>query len=41
MVEYIRGEVLFTEALSKAGLTMDSEASEENLKKFIEAAKKL
>ena len=37
MVEYIRGETLFNEALYKAGLTMDSEATQENIKKFIAA----
>ena len=40
-VEYIRGENLFNEALNKAGLDMDSETTEENLKKFVEAAKRL
>ena len=41
MVEYIRGEMLFNEALDKAGLDMDSEATKQNVKKFIKAAKKL
>ena len=41
MVEYIRGETLFNGALDKAGLTMDSEATKQNTKKFIEAAKGL
>lgn len=41
MVEFIRGEGLFAEALSKAGLDMDSETTKQNIKKFIEAAKEL
>lgn len=41
MVEYIRGENLFGEALSKADIDMDSEASNQNVEKFIETAKKL
>ena len=41
MVEYIRGETLFNEALNKAGLDMDSETTKQNIKKFIEAAKRL
>jgi len=41
MVEYIRGEMLFCEALSKANLDMDSETTKQNIKKFIEATKKL
>lgn len=38
MVEYIRGENLFSEVLSKADLDMDSATTEQNIKKFIEAA---
>lgn len=41
MVEYIRGETLFNEALNKSGLDMDSETTKHNIKKFIEATKKL
>ena len=41
MVEYIRGEMLFCEALSKANLDMDSETTKQNIKKFIDATKKL
>lgn len=41
MVEYIRGESLFGEALIKASLDMDSETTKQNIKKFIEATKKL
>ena len=40
-VEYIRGETLFNEALNKAGLDMDSETTEQNIKKFITATKEL
>ena len=35
MIEYIRGESLFGEALSNAGLNPDSETTEKNLKNFI------
>ena len=41
MVEYIRGETLFNEALNKASLDMDSEATKQNIKEFIEAAEAL
>ena len=41
MVEYIRCETLFDEALNKADLTIVSEATEQNTQKFIEAAKRL
>lgn len=41
MVEYIRGESLFGEALIKASLDMDSETTKQNIQKFIEATKKL
>ena len=41
MVEYIRGEALFNEALNKASLDMDSEATKQSAQKFIEAAKGL
>lgn len=41
MVEYIRGERLFGEALIKANLDIDSETTKQNIKKFIEATKKL
>lgn len=41
MVEYIRGESLFGEALIKANLDMDSETTKQNIQKFIEATKKL
>ena len=41
MVEYIRGETLFNEALNKASLDMDSETTKQNIKEFIEAAKRL
>ena len=41
IVEYIRGENLFNEALNKAGLNMDSETTKQNIKKFIEAARTL
>ena len=41
MVEYIRGETLFNEALDKAGLEIDSEATGENIQKFVKAAKTL
>lgn len=40
-VEYIRGENLFNEALNKAGLDMDSETTEQNIKKIITATKEL
>ena len=41
MVEYIRGETLFDEALNKANIDMFEAPTKENLEKFIEAAKKL
>lgn len=41
MVEYIRCETLFNEALNKADLTIVSVATEQNTQKFIEAAKRL
>ena len=41
MVEYIRRETLFNEALSKANLTIVSDVTKQNIKKFIEATKKL
>lgn len=41
MVEYIRGKTLFNKALDKAGLTIVDKPTKENLKKFIEAAKRL
>lgn len=41
MIEYIRGETLFNEALNKANLTIVSETTEQNTQKFIEAAKRL
>lgn len=41
MVEYIRGEVSFKKALNIAGLDFDSEMTEENIQKFIKAAKTL
>lgn len=41
MVEYIRGETLFNEALNKASVDMDSETTKQNSKKFLEAAKRL
>jgi len=41
MVEYIRRETLFNEALSKANLTIVSDVIKQNIKKFIEATKKL
>lgn len=41
MVEYIRGKTLFNKALDKAGLTIVDKTTEENLEKFIEAAKRL
>lgn len=41
MVEYIRGENLFNEALNIAGLDMDSVTTAENIQKFIKAAKTL
>ena len=41
MVEYIRSETLFDEALTNAGLNRDSEANKPNIQKFIQAAKKL
>ena len=41
MVEYIRGENLFYEALNDAGLGADSATTEENIKSFIAAAKEL
>ena len=41
MVEYIRGEMLFCEALSKANLDMDNETTKQNIKKFIDATKNL
>ena len=40
-VEYIRGEHVFNEALDRAGLEFDSEATAENVKKFIKAAETL
>ena len=40
-VEYTRGETLFNEALNKASLDMASETTKQNIKKFIEATKKL
>ena len=41
MVEYIRGETLFHEALNNASLDLFAATTEENLKKFIKAAKEL
>lgn len=41
MVEYIRGKTLFNKALDKAKLTIVDKTTEENLEKFIEAAKRL
>ena len=41
MVEYIRGETLFNEALNTASLDMDSETTKQNIQKFIKAAKRL
>jgi len=41
MVEYIRRETLFNEALSKANLTIVSDVTKQNIKKFIDATKKL
>lgn len=41
MVEYIRGERLFNEALDDAGLDVDSTTTEENIKSFIAVAKEL
>ena len=41
MVEYIRGETLFNEALNKAGLDMVSDTTKQNIKKFIEATRRL
>lgn len=41
MVEYIRGEHLFNEALNNASLDADSATTEENIKSFIAAAKEL
>lgn len=41
MVEYIRGERLFNEALDDAGLDVDSTTTEENTRSFIAAAKEL
>jgi len=41
MVEYIRRETLFNEALNKANLTVLSDATKQNIKKFIDATKKL
>lgn len=41
MVEYIRGENLFYEALNDASLDADSATTEENIKSFIAAAKEL
>ena len=41
MVEYIRRETLFNEALSKANLTIVSDVTKQSIKKFIEATKKL
>lgn len=41
IVEYIRGESLFNEALNKANLDMDSETTKQNIKEFIEAARTL
>lgn len=40
-VEYIRGKRLFYKALSKADIDLFEAPTEENLKQFIEAAKKL
>lgn len=40
-VEYIRGEHAFNKALDKAGLDIDSKATAQNIKKFIQAAKTL
>ena len=41
MVEYIRGENCFNEALNRANIDVDSETTEENLKKFISATKEI
>lgn len=41
MVEYIRAKTLFNEALNHAKLKMNSKATEQNIKKFVEAAQKL
>lgn len=41
VVEYIRGKILFNKALKKASLTIVDKTTEENLQKFIEAAKRL
>ena len=41
MVEYIRGETLFNEALNKASLDMDSETTKQSIQKFIKAARGL
>ena len=41
MVEYIRGEHFFNEALDDASLDADSATTEENIKSFIAAAKEL
>lgn len=41
MVEYIRGEHLFDKVLNEAELDMDSETTQENIDKFIEAVKTL
>lgn len=38
MVEYIRGQNLFNEALDKAGLDMEHVVTQENIQKFIAAA---
>lgn len=41
MVEYIRGKTLFNKALDKAKLSIVDKPTKENVKKFIEAAKRL
>ena len=41
MIEYIRSETLFCKALRGAQINIKSEANKSNIKKFIEAAKKL
>ena len=41
MIEYIRGESLFNEALSNAGLNPDSETTEKNLKTFLATTREL
>lgn len=40
-IEYIRGKRLFNETLNKADIDMFEATTKENLKKFIEATKKL